>query len=809
MTGKTLLTTLFLSLLSGGPFCRMGLAQSDSPPFQIDGGVFSMAAVAGNGQSYLKIEPFSEASVKIQFSADSDFPPSALERYGFINPRGNVSITAETAGDEIIVTAGVNVITIDTNPFRLRINEDLVTAAPVSDGSFTTATFAASSAEHFFGLGQRFSGLDQTGKKVTEQIRGGVDDEHSLSGTPFFMSTQGYGLLVDTTYQTVFDFTRSGTYSVSTADPDFRYFYIRGPSFKDVLQRYTAITGRPSLPPRWTFGYWQSKFGYSTRAELERVATLMRLLDFPCDALVLDYYWRNNEGLSWYEPRFPGHRGMLRKLKRLGFQVVLHEDTQAIRVYDRLPSAWLYPVTGFESFYGPGEFPIQTFPEVVLDMSHPDATDWYWQDLHVPLLKEGAAAFWLDELDWTPEEGPRAFHDGLLPEAMHNLYPNLFNKTIFENMEVTGRRGAILTRSAWTGSQRYPWVWSGDVSSTFQGMKEQIIAGQAMGLSGFPFWSNDLGGFVSGVEGFFVADDPASVPLKPSDELQIRWSAEFGAFTPMFRVHGMGTEVHESLVGGKEPWSYGPEAQEIFRFYDKLRYQLLPYTYSVAYEATETGLPLMRALVLEFQDDPQTYSQDMEYLFGPAFLVAPVVEPGATTREVYLPAGKWIDYWTNKLLEGPRTIPSAAPLETLPLFVKAGAVIPMGPVMSHTDEKPLDPLTLAVYPVADGAFMLYEDDGATLDYQVEAFTKTPIEVTSSPGSIRIRVGTPMGTLTVEDREYELVVNCIDLPTSIQVGDSAAITAVKYDAAKHRAVISLPKLAVGFEVTIDAGVGCPS
>lgn len=743
---------------------------------------------------YLRIKPFSEKTIKIELSKDGVFKLSALEKYGFLEEGDNVPLEVSESSNEIHILSGENEVKIVKDPFALSLNGKVLhdmSFAQLSDSTnVSRCVFESDSEEHFFGLGQRFSSVDQKGKIALQQIEYGNKDNSSLSGVPFFMSTQGYGIFVDTTYRTVFDFQSADSYSVLTDDDNLRLFYIKGDNFSSILQEYTDITGKPSLPPRWTFGYIQSKYGYSNRAEFEGVARTMREMDFPCDGLNLDFFWRDNGGLEWDERRFPEHKQMIEELTERGYKIILHEDAATTKVYQgKIPQDYLYHVGNllaygydyslYPCYYG---IPLPVYDISILDITNPYALQWY-RNLHTPLMHEGIDGFWIDELDRLDENLMEPLYDGMLPSEAHNLYPNLYNRNIFEGMESEGERGVIITRSTWAGGQRYPWVWSGDIDCSFTAMKEQIVAGQTMGLSGIPFWSNDLGGFWGEVVGALLYGGTLNLNMqnlralsnlrgligKPSDELQIRWTAQFGAFSPMMRAHGTGLWMEFSRIGGREPWQFNETAQEIFRFYDKLRYQLIPYIYSCAYESTQTGLPMMRALVLDFPHDENCYNQDSEYMFGPAFLVAPVCEEGARERAVYLPEGTWIDFWSNQIYEGPVEINYPAPLEILPLFVRGGSIIPTGPVMNYTDEKPLDPLTLWVYPQSNGTFSLYEDDGISLDHKNGSFAITPMSVEVQDDRISLHLGEKMGEYEneISERECRVVMKGIERPQSVK------------------------------------------
>jgi len=280
------------------------------------------------------------------------------------------------------------------------------------------------------------------------------------------------------------------------------------------------------------------------------------------------------------------------------------------------------------------------------------------------------------------------FHNGETGARMHNVYSLLYNKAVFEATEgYTGRKGLVWARSAYAGSQRYPTHWSGDPACTFASMAAVIRAGLSFSLSGFPFWSHDIGGFGTPQAG------------KPAPELFVRW-AQFGLFSPHSRCHG---------VKRRDPWEFGVDALEIFRSYVKLRYKLLPYIYSYAFIASETGLPLVRPLVLEYQDDPNTYDKDLQHMFGGELLVAPIYDESGR-RSIYLPKGKWVNYWNGKEYDGPITLYYKAPLRILPLFVKGDSIIPLGPEIDFIEEKRFDHILLDTYIYKDAKFTLHDDD---------------------------------------------------------------------------------------------------
>jgi alpha-D-xyloside xylohydrolase len=344
----------------------------------------------------------------------------------------------------------------------------------------------------------------------------------------------------------------------------------------------------------------------------------------------------------------------------------------------------------------------------LFDAFNPDGRALFWQQMKTALYDKGVEAWWLDSSE------PLDFYgelQGSMLEGAHtalgsgsryaNMYPLLETKAVYDGQRATTdqQRVFLLTRSGFLGQQRHAASsWSGDIAPTFDSLRRQIPAGLNYSLSGLPYWTTDIGGFQGG-----DPDDPAY------QEIYVRWF-QYGTFCPIFRTHG--------ARKANELWSYGPRAQEILTSYDKLRYRLLPYIYSLAWKTTSEGYTPMRALVMDFPADRSALDIADQFMFGPAFLVNPVTHASATSRSVYLPAGVlWYDFWTGESHSGGHTISAAAPLETMPLYVRAGAIIPMGPELRWSNEKPADPIELRIFRGANGQFTLYEDDGETYDYE--------------------------------------------------------------------------------------------
>jgi alpha-glucosidase (family GH31 glycosyl hydrolase) len=360
-----------------------------------------------------------------------------------------------------------------------------------------------------------------------------------------------------------------------------------------------------------------------------------------------------------------------------------------------------------------------------LDFSNPAARAWWWA-AHRELVRLGVAGWWLDGGEGPPATAKLHAGDGRL---LHNLYDRLRHQAFAEGeaADRPGQRVFLLCRSGGAGMQRFGAAcWSGDINNDFATLEAQVPLGLNTGLSGVPYWGSDIGGFFH--------------PIPEGGELYARWF-QLGAFTPVFRSHGWVWREHV-------PWAHGAEVEAICRRYAELRYRLLPYTYTLAWQAHTLGLPLMRPLVLNYPDDPRVWGLGHEFLWGDDLLVAPVTREGATAWPVYLPPGGWYDFWTGARHDGPAGITLAAPLDRLPLLVRAGAILPLGPVVQHTAERPLDEITLLIYPDGASRFELYEDDGRTNAYRQGHHALTPFECVAESAGVTVRIGEPAGDRSV-------------------------------------------------------------
>lgn len=528
--------------------------------------------------------------------------------------------------------------------------------------------------EHFYGFGEKFGTLDKRGQAIQLWHANATGNTWPLSykNVPFFISTRGYGLFINSAYPIQYhmgDLSHT-RYSMHLQHDLLDYYFIYGPSIKQILPRYTSITGAPALPPLWSFGLWMSRMSYNAQGQVEEVADALRANDIPCDVIHIDTDWFARpwaNDLTFSPERFPDPAAMIARLREQGFRLTLwqlpyiatdsklYAEGVANGYFAKQADGAPYHINGF---FG------QT---AVIDFSNPDAVAWY-QSKFAPLFDMGVAAIKTDFGEGAPPDAHYAGADGL---EMHNLYPLLYNRAIFEATRQHTGEGIVWGRSVYAGSQRYPVHWGGDPASLWEDLGNLWHGGLGLGLCGFPFWSVDIGGFAG----------------TPSPELYIRW-AEAGLFVTHPRAHG---PIH------REPWAFGEQALTIFRKFAKLRYRLLPYVWSSAVQSVETSLPVMRPLVLDWQDDPTTATIDDQWLFGEWLLVAPILDE-RNYRQIYLPAGRWFDFWSAEGIDGPRWITRHAALDDLPLYVRGGAILPLAPEMAHTGEKPWEPLTVRIYP---------------------------------------------------------------------------------------------------------------
>ncbi|HEY1803108.1 MAG TPA: glycoside hydrolase family 31 protein [Terracidiphilus sp.] len=587
-------------------------------------------------------------------------------------------------------------------------------SAPVS------ATFASPLDEHFYGLGQNQEGsLDHRDHTVNCWHDYGAPGGESVC-VPFMVSSRGYGLIWDnpskTTIQAGFN-ERTGW--TSHVGDRISFFVIAGNNTDEIYSGYRMLTGPTPMLPKAAYGFMQSKQRYDSQAEILAVAKGYRERHLPADYIVVDFLYYTKMGQMDMDPnKWPDPEAMNRQLHDMGFKSMISvwpHFARESRFHDMIEKKGWF-VNDADGTPTNGRHVDRVGPN--LDTTNPDAAKWFWSVIRDNYVKKGFDAVWLDETE--PDTPPDNSYFSVGPgQAYYNVYPLFHTASVYDGWRKdSDKRALILSRAAYLGAQRNATVfWSSDIYSSWDTLKRQVPAGLDFAASGMPYWCNDVGGFLP----LPAEHHPLHAPLiDPTDaranvggyddypELYVRWY-QYGAFQPIFRTHG--------TRNFNEIWSYGKQAEPILEKYLKLRYQLLPYIYSLGYQSHETGAPYMRALFMDFPNDPNVAEIGDEYMFGPAFLVAPVTDQGATSRSVYLPAGaKWYNFWTNELFEGGKTITVKAPIDTIPLFVRAGSILPLGSAIESTEQKQ-DIAKIRIYPGANGAFSLYDDDGKTYAYE--------------------------------------------------------------------------------------------
>jgi alpha-D-xyloside xylohydrolase len=534
------------------------------------------------------------------------------------------------------------------------------------------ATFELQHDEKLFGCGESFTRFNKRGQRVLVSTRDGMgtQNEYMYKPIPFFLSSNGYGMFVHTSAPLTFDFGKyyDAHNVIYSGDDNLDLFVFLGEP-KDILTEYTALTGRSPVPPLWSFGFWMSRVTYNSAQQVLDVARQLRSHQIPADVIHLDTGWFETEWRTDYRfstSRFPDPAKLMAELKQQGFRVSLWQYTYLTTKND----LWKEMVT--HRYHVKNEGGQLPFEDATLDFSNPEAVKWYQGKLG-DLLKLGVGAIKVDFGEGAPLTGQYA--SGLSGWYEHNLYPLRYNKAVAEiTKEITGD-DVIWARSAWAGSQRYPLHWGGDAENTDSAMAAELRGGLSFGLSGFTYWSHDVGGFVQ----------------KAPRDLYRRWLA-WGVLSSHTRAHG---------VPPREPWEYDEALTEDFRKALGLRYALMPYIYAQAKDSSARGFPMVRPLFFEYPNDPGAWSIDDEYMFGSDLLVAPLFA-SSEARKVYLPPGSWIDYQSGRVYEGAKWHEiSAGPIPVV-LLVKNGTVLPLIKVAQSTKDMDWSNVELRVFSTGGG-----------------------------------------------------------------------------------------------------------
>ena len=653
---------------------------------------FPFTAYENDPNLKFKIDFVTPRTVRIRMLTTPVEPKPAASIMLAKEPGRDGSWKVTETNDKIIYSSDYGTIQINKNPWRIVLKDKagriLSQTAALSDADSTQVkytpfcfvkrgsdnarrinpVFTLTADEMIFGCGESATGLNKAGQKVNLFVTDpqGPETDQMYKPIPFFMSNRGYGMFMHTSAPVTCDFgaTYIGLNKMFMGDENLDLFVFFGEP-KDILDEYTDLVGKPGMPPLWSFGTWMSRITYFSEKEGYDVAANIRKNKYPCDVIHFDTGWFDVDWQCDYkfsENRFQNPQQMLKDLRSQGFHVCLWQlpyFTPKNRYFSELIEKDMYVKNGN------GELP---YEDVVLDFSNPETVKWY-QDKLAGLLNIGVSAIKVDFGEAAPLNG--IYASGKSGWYEHNLYPVRYDMAVSEITKKLHNENIMWARAAWAGSQRYPLHWGGDAATTNTGLLGTLRAGLSFGLSGFSFWSHDMGGFVQ------------STP----EDLYCRW-IPFGFLTSHTRAHG---------APPTEPWLYDSKrVQDVFRKSAEMKYRLMPYVYAQAKECTEKGLPMLRALFVEFSDDPGAWKVDDEYLFGSQILVAPLLESGMTGRTVYLPEGKWIDYQTEKVYEGGWHQIEAGSLPII-MLVRDGSVLPHLKLAQSTAEMDWSKMSLKVY----------------------------------------------------------------------------------------------------------------
>jgi alpha-D-xyloside xylohydrolase len=679
----------------------------------------------------LRFQVCTDSTVRVLFSPERRFPKvaeyvvikSEWSRTSFAITETAEAISLSTSKLKLVVSKKDSTIVFYDSSGKKLTQENDRTLTPVEVNGEKTYhlerfTNMWDTQEAFYGLGQHQGGVwNWRGESVD------IGQDNTNISVPLLLSSSGYGIFWNNPSRGRFNnrFVHAFFISSEVAD-QMDYYFIYGPEFDHIISAYRELTGSAPLFGKWAYGYWQCKNRYDSQAEILSIAKRYRTEHVPLDNMVQDWFWWNTMGEPVWNKNYPDPKAMVDELHKENVHLMVSVwpfFRPGSPVYDAMAKKGLF----IDQTKVPGFHPAGM---ALYDAFNPEARKYYWKLMDNALFKIGVDAWWLDTTEPETEGREESIllqnKTGIGSGARYaNLFPLMTTNAVYQGQraESDQKRVFILSRSAFAGAQRNAAaVWSGDVDPNWETFRRQIPAGLNYSLSGNPYWTTDIGGFV-------VAnpDDPAY------RELYARWFA-FGVFNPIFRAHGTRT------TNQNEIWSYGTEMQTILTRYDRLRYRLLPYIYSLAWKTTNENYTPMRALVMDFRDDPRVWNIGDQFLFGPSLLVNPVTEPGATSRHLYLPKAKWYNFWTGEVLEGGRAVDVPAPLQEMPIFVRAGTILPMGPSIEYSQQAE-DPIELRIYTGANGEFTLYQDEGDTYNYEKGAYATIPIRWNESTHQLTI------------------------------------------------------------------------
>lgn len=722
------------------------------------------------------------------------------------------SIKTEENEKELRVTAGDVIATVQKSPLLISFSDragnvllaDEPSLSMAWDGPQVHVWKKMHADENYFGLGDKAGPMNRRNRGFTnwntDEFGWQESSDPLYKSIPFFIGLRkgvAYGVFFDNTYWSSFDFGKENRdyFSFGAEGGELNYYFIAGPEPKKVVEEYTALTGRSPLPPLWSLGYQQCRYSYYPEARAYEIVKTFREKKIPADTIYLDIdYQQGYAPFTINREYFPTFEKMIADFRATGFHTILITDLHIKKDPDHgyMPydsgmknDVFLKNPDGsvYVGVVWPGE---SVFPDFTLTR----VRDW-WGGLYKNFVSMGVAGFWNDmnepsifeRADKTmPLDTVHRLDDGTTIDhrAAHNIYGMENARATYEGLLKLqgGERPFVLTRAAFSGAQRYAATWTGDNSSTWNHLKMSTAMLMSMGISGMPLIGDDIGGFAG----------------SPTADLLTRWF-EVGALNPIYRDHtAKGT-------ADQEPWVHGPEHEAIRRRYIELRYRLMPYLYTAIEEASRTGIPLMRPIFLEYPQSLEFYSDDRDFLFGRDLFVAPVTTEMVDAEDISFPPGDWYDFWTNTKHEHGQDIQLHPRLDEMPLFVRAGAILPMQPVVQNTGETPDGPLQLRVYPGEDCRGSLYQDDGHTFAYKKGEVLRISYYCAVASGSLTI-------TSSIEKSAYKpwwnssavTIYGVATAPKEVHL-DNQAIQDWRFDSQAHTIAVTVPEAVKNWSIRL--------
>ncbi len=707
-----------------------------------------------------EIQFYSPSTVRvIKYPKGKEFIKESLS---VIKAPEKISFSTKKVDDELILSSSKLQVKLNLINGKISyFDKDVSILSEIANGTsfedfndagvetYTVAqSFLLDKEEAIYGLGQQQQGKMSKRGVELRMIQGNTDDY-----IPFFQSNKGYGIFWDNYSPTTFKDNPDGTYFKSDVGDGIDYYFMYGGNSDGVIACMRNLTGQAPMFPLWTYGFWQSRERYKSQDELIGVVKKFRELGVPLDGIIQDWqYWGNNyqwNAMDFVNPGFQNPQAMVDEVHALNAHMIISiwnsfgpmtKQYKALDSINALFNFETWPSSGYEGWPPRMDYPSGVR---VYDAYNPQARDIYWKYLNKGLFKLGIDGWWIDSsepdhLNQKPEDFDTQTYLGSF-RKVRNAFPLMTVGGVAQHQlsESKEKRLFILTRSAFAGQQRYGAnLWSGDVVASWDALHNQISAGLNVSLCGMPYWNSDIGGF-------FLWDFKNPLHNPDYRELHVRW-IQFGTFCPMMRSHGEGYP--------REIYQFGKKGEPIYDAIEKyinLRYSLLPYIYSTSWDVTHNQSSMMRALVMDFANDKRALNINDEFMFGKSILVCPVTKSmynndgqadfnKIESRELYLPAGvNWFDFWTGEKIAGGQTISKETPIDIIPLYIKEGSILPIGPNVQYATEKKWDNLELKVYTGANGSFTLYEDEFDNYNYENGAYTEIPITWDNSKKTLTI------------------------------------------------------------------------